>query len=238
MGMHAGDLDQPRRPSLLDRAQIAGLASAGAGAIHLAAAGSHGEHPAVARIFVVLGAVQLVAGLVLALSARRAAAVVVVVVGIAAVGGWVADPHDGDLVDRRPAGVRVATVRRHRVRRPRRHRHRPRCGRGDPRRSPRAAHRARPARLPRRRRERRGDAHGHHPRPLARHRGRGRGARPRHRGRRRGRRGRGRHRRRRDRRPHPRRGQRPGRARPRDDRPGGVAAPVGPDRADRLLRRA
>ena len=88
MGTDAGDLDQSRRPTLFDRAQIAGLASAGAGAIHLAAAGSHGEHPAVARIFVVLGAVQLIAGLVLALSARRAAAVVVVLVGIAAVGGW------------------------------------------------------------------------------------------------------------------------------------------------------
>ena len=70
MGTDAGDLDQPRRPSLFDRAQVAGLASVGAGAIHLAAAGSHAEHPTVARIFVVLGAVQLVAGLVLALSAR------------------------------------------------------------------------------------------------------------------------------------------------------------------------
>jgi len=72
----------------LDRAQLAGLASAGAGAIHLAAAGIHAEHPTLARLFVLLGALQIIAGLVLALSARRAAAVAVAVVSAAAVGGW------------------------------------------------------------------------------------------------------------------------------------------------------
>jgi hypothetical protein len=77
------------RTSFIDRAQIAGLASVGAGAIHLAAAGIHAEHPTVARIFVLMGAVQVVAGLVLALSARRTAAAAVVLVGVAAVGGWI-----------------------------------------------------------------------------------------------------------------------------------------------------
>ena len=71
-----------------DRAQFAGLASLGAGAIHLAAAGIHAEHPALARIFVLMGAVQVVAGLVLALGGGRPAASVVAVVNGAAVGGW------------------------------------------------------------------------------------------------------------------------------------------------------
>ena len=70
------------------QAQFAGLASVGAGAIHLAAAGIHAEHPSLARIFVIMGAAQLVAGLVLALGGRRQAAAVVAVVNIAAVGGW------------------------------------------------------------------------------------------------------------------------------------------------------
>ncbi len=70
------------------RAQFAGLASVGAGAIHLAAAGIHAEHPSLARIFVILGAAQVIAGLVLALGGGRPAASVVAVVNIAAVGGW------------------------------------------------------------------------------------------------------------------------------------------------------
>jgi hypothetical protein len=71
-----------------DRAQFAGLATAGAGAIHLVAAGIHSEYPFVARIFVLLGACQLIAGLVLAVGGRRTAAAVVAVVNIVAVGGW------------------------------------------------------------------------------------------------------------------------------------------------------
>jgi hypothetical protein len=72
-----------------DRAQFAGLASVGAGAIHLAAAGIHAEHPTLARIFVIMGAVQVIAGLVLALGGGRPAASVVAVVNGAAVGGWI-----------------------------------------------------------------------------------------------------------------------------------------------------
>jgi hypothetical protein len=71
-----------------DRVQFAGLASVGAGAIHLVAAGIHAEHPSLARIFVIMGAAQVVAGLVLALGGGRPAASVVAVVNIPAVGGW------------------------------------------------------------------------------------------------------------------------------------------------------
>jgi hypothetical protein len=77
-----------RATTWIERAQLAGLASLGAGAIHLAAAGIHAEHPTLARIFVIMGAVQVIAGLVLALGGRRAAASVVAVVSVAAVGGW------------------------------------------------------------------------------------------------------------------------------------------------------
>jgi hypothetical protein len=71
-----------------DRAQLAGLASIGAGAIHLAAAGVHAEHPILARIFVIMGAAQLFGGFVLALGGGRPAASVVAVANFAAVGGW------------------------------------------------------------------------------------------------------------------------------------------------------
>src|SRR5690348_433867 len=71
-----------------DRAQFAGLASVGAGACHLVAAGIHGETPSLARIFVIMGAAQLIAGLVLALGGGRPAAAAVTVANIAAVGGW------------------------------------------------------------------------------------------------------------------------------------------------------
>jgi hypothetical protein len=77
-----------RVPTWADRAQFAGLASAGAGACHLAAAGIHGANPSLARIFVIMGAAQVIAGLVLALGGGRAGAAVVAVVNTAAVGGW------------------------------------------------------------------------------------------------------------------------------------------------------
>ena len=88
MGTDGDDIARPGWAALLDRAQVAGLASVGAGAIHLVAAGSHAEHPSVARAFVLLGAVQVVAGLVLALSGRRLAAAAVAAVSAVAVGGW------------------------------------------------------------------------------------------------------------------------------------------------------
>jgi hypothetical protein len=77
-----------RVPTWADRAQFAGLASVGAGACHLAAAGIHAQSPSLARIFMIMGAAQVIAGLVLALGGGRPAASVVAVVNIAAVGGW------------------------------------------------------------------------------------------------------------------------------------------------------
>ncbi len=77
-----------RASKWVDRAQFAGLASAGAGACHLAAAGMHAADPSLARIFVILGAAQLITGLVFALEGGRLAAAVVAVVNIVAVSGW------------------------------------------------------------------------------------------------------------------------------------------------------
>jgi hypothetical protein len=84
----AETVGRTERMTWADRAQFAGLASVGAGAIHLTAAGIHAEHPSLARILVILGVAQVVAGLVLALGGGRPAASVVAVVNIAAVGGW------------------------------------------------------------------------------------------------------------------------------------------------------
>jgi hypothetical protein len=86
-----------RVPTWADRAQFAGLASVGAGACHLAAAGMHAAHPSLARIFVIMGAAQMIAGLVLALGGGRPAASVVAVVNIAAVGGWALTRTAGNL---------------------------------------------------------------------------------------------------------------------------------------------
>ena len=102
--------------SWLDRAQLAGVASLGAGAIHLSAAGIHAEHPTLARLFVVLGAVQIVAGLALDPDGWS--------VGVGCRRdrqrhrrGWLGGHAGvGDLVDRRPGGVRGAAVRRHGMR--------------------------------------------------------------------------------------------------------------------------
>lgn len=67
---------------------IAGLLSVGAGAVHAAAAGIHAEHAQLARIFVVLAALQIGAGVWTLLGRHRWAAVLVVVINAAAVGGW------------------------------------------------------------------------------------------------------------------------------------------------------
>jgi hypothetical protein len=69
-------------------ANVAGLLSVGAGAIHAAAAGIHAEHAQLARIFVVLAALQIGAGVWALLDRRRWAAASVVVVNVAAFVGW------------------------------------------------------------------------------------------------------------------------------------------------------
>jgi hypothetical protein len=77
-----------RVPKRANWDQFGGMASAGAGACHLSAAGIYAETPFLARIFVIMGAAQLIVGLVLALGGGRPAAAVTAVVNIAAVGGW------------------------------------------------------------------------------------------------------------------------------------------------------
>jgi len=68
---------------------LAGLSSLGAGAIHAAAAGAHGEHPQAVWVFTALAVAQLVWGGV-ALARREAAvAVIGATLGLAAVAGWV-----------------------------------------------------------------------------------------------------------------------------------------------------
>jgi hypothetical protein len=85
----AEKVEQTKRVATwVDEAQFAGMGSVGAGAIHLAAVGMHSEYPMLGRIFVIMGATQLVSGLVLALAGSRLAALVVVLVNIVAIGGW------------------------------------------------------------------------------------------------------------------------------------------------------
>ena len=69
---------------------VAGIASIGAGAIHAAAAGIHAEHTGLARIFVVMAALQLGAGLLALVRPSRFAAAATAVVSVAAVAGWLA----------------------------------------------------------------------------------------------------------------------------------------------------
>ncbi len=66
----------------------AGLLSLGAGAIHAAAAGIHAEHPQLARLFVVLAALQIGAGLFGLLRPSRLSALAIIGVNLAAVVGW------------------------------------------------------------------------------------------------------------------------------------------------------
>ena len=59
-------------------ADVAALASIGAGAIHAAAAGIHAENPTLSRLFVLTAAAQILVGLVLLLRRGRVAAVATV----------------------------------------------------------------------------------------------------------------------------------------------------------------
>ena len=69
-------------------AQIAGLASIGAGAIHAAAAGAHAEHASLSRLFVATAVAQIVVGLVLLVRGGRVAAAATILVNGGAVGAW------------------------------------------------------------------------------------------------------------------------------------------------------
>ena len=74
---------------------IAGLASLGAGAVHAAAIGLHAEHPQLARVFVVMAALQLGVGLWAMLRGSRLVALLLAVVNAVAVGGWLVSRVSG-----------------------------------------------------------------------------------------------------------------------------------------------
>ena len=67
---------------------LAGVASLSAGAIHAAAVGAHAEHPAAARLFIVVALVQLGWGAVALARPSRAVAVAGIVINVALVAGW------------------------------------------------------------------------------------------------------------------------------------------------------
>ena len=68
----------------------AGLASLGAGAVHAAAVGIHAEHRDLARIFVVVAALQMGAGIWGLVRPGRAVAWSIVAINAGAVAGWIA----------------------------------------------------------------------------------------------------------------------------------------------------
>ncbi|MFC4125483.1 hypothetical protein [Nocardia rhizosphaerae] len=67
---------------------LGGIASVGAGAVHFLAAGLHDEHTTLARLMVVLAAVQCAIGLAVLLSERRPVVSAMVAVNAAAVAIW------------------------------------------------------------------------------------------------------------------------------------------------------
>ncbi|MCU1504194.1 MAG: hypothetical protein JWM12_3548, partial [Ilumatobacteraceae bacterium] len=79
---------EPAQGSRLPGITVAAAASLGAGAVHAAAAGVHADHAALARIFVVLAAAQLTAGVLAMLRPSRVACWVIAAVNTVAVGGW------------------------------------------------------------------------------------------------------------------------------------------------------
>jgi hypothetical protein len=68
---------------------VAGVASLSAGAIHAAAVGAHAEHPAAARVFIVVALVQLGWGAMALARPSRAVALVGLLLNAVLVGGWV-----------------------------------------------------------------------------------------------------------------------------------------------------
>ncbi|WP_194814176.1 hypothetical protein [Nocardia sp. XZ_19_385] len=65
-----------------------GVASVGAGALHLFAAGLHTEHATLARLIIVLAGAQCAAGLLASVSTRKAVPVIVIGVNLVAVAIW------------------------------------------------------------------------------------------------------------------------------------------------------
>src|SRR3954462_4475972 len=80
---------EPGPASWINAVQLAALTSIGAGAIHAAAVGIHAEHPTVSRLFVLVAAAQLGAGVVMLVRSARATAGAIVIVNAGAVIAWV-----------------------------------------------------------------------------------------------------------------------------------------------------
>lgn len=68
---------------------LAGAASVGSGAVHVAAAGAHGDHPAAVLTFTALAVVQVVAGTAAVMRTHSLVAAAVALAGGASLGGWV-----------------------------------------------------------------------------------------------------------------------------------------------------
>jgi len=87
--------DASPRPGVPAALSVAGLASLGAGAIHAAAAGAHGETRQTAIAFTVLAIAQLAWGAVVLVRSHRLLTLAGVAVNVAAVGGWVLAKSSG-----------------------------------------------------------------------------------------------------------------------------------------------
>ncbi|MCU1594388.1 MAG: hypothetical protein JWO12_1780 [Frankiales bacterium] len=74
---------------------VAGIASLGAGAVHFAAAGAHGEHKAAAVTFIALAVAQVAWGSWALVRSDRLVGLLGVVVGIGAVAGWALAKTEG-----------------------------------------------------------------------------------------------------------------------------------------------
>jgi hypothetical protein len=79
----------PSTTKWTDASQLAALTSIGAGAIHAAAIGIHAEHTTLSRLFVLVAAAQLVAGVIMLVRGGRATAGALVVINVGAVVAWV-----------------------------------------------------------------------------------------------------------------------------------------------------
>jgi hypothetical protein len=83
------EADAPDSATGVSWLTLAGIASLGAGAVHAAAAGAHGEHPQAVWVFTALAVAQVLWGVAALVRRDRTVALLGVAVGLAAVSGWV-----------------------------------------------------------------------------------------------------------------------------------------------------
>jgi hypothetical protein len=89
MTNESNDHRAPSTTKWTDASQLAALTSIGAGAIHAAAIGIHAEHTTLSRLFVLVAAAQLVAGVIMLVRGGRATAGALVIINVGAVVAWV-----------------------------------------------------------------------------------------------------------------------------------------------------